>query len=127
MAAPTMTNKTGLTAPSDSIGSKKRPYPWFSMAILLVALVFFLLPIYVMVNNGLKDAVHVDVDTMWNVPDALGPGGFIAAWQQLSPNVFNRVVMVVPATCFSLLLSSINGYFLSKWKFRGSDVIFALL
>ncbi|MHB8625666.1 MAG: carbohydrate ABC transporter permease [Aggregatilineales bacterium] len=97
------------------------------MAILIAAFLFFLLPIYVMVDNGLKDALHVDVATMWNLPETPGLGGFVAAWQQLSPNVFNSIMMVVPATFLSLLLGSINGYFLSKWKFRGSNVIFALI
>jgi glucose/mannose transport system permease protein len=113
--------------PSSNKGKKKKAYPWFSMTILIAAFLFFLLPIYVMVDNGLKDALHVDVATMWNLPETLGLGGFVAAWQQLSPNVYNSVVMVVPATFLSLLLGSINGYFLSKWKFRGSDTIFALI
>jgi glucose/mannose transport system permease protein len=34
---------------------------------------------------------------------------------------------VVPATALSALLGSLNGYVLSKWKFRGANLIFALL
>ena len=35
--------------------------------------------------------------------------------------------MVIPATIGSSLLGAVNGYLLSKWKFRGSDVIFTLI
>ena len=33
----------------------------------------------------------------------------------------------IPATIGSSLLGAVNGYLLSKWKFRGSDVIFSLV
>ncbi len=106
-------------------GRKKRP--WFSMVVLTIALVFFLLPVYVMVINGLKDAQHVSLDTMWNLPETLGVGGFADAWQQLGPNLYNSLLMVIPATFLSAMVGAINGYFLSKWKFRGADVIFTVI
>lgn len=106
---------------------EKRRYPWFSIAILVVALIFFLLPVYVMVINGLKDAQHVSLSTMWNLPETWGAGGFVEAWKQLSPNLLNSLLMVIPATILSSLIGSINGYFLSKWKFRGSDTLFTII
>lgn len=97
------------------------------IAILLVAILFYLLPIYVMVNNGLKSAETVNLATMWNLPEALSLGGFQEAWNRLSPNMVNSVMMVVPATILSAIIGSINGYLLSKWKFRGADVLFTLM
>jgi glucose/mannose transport system permease protein len=35
--------------------------------------------------------------------------------------------MVIPAVLLSTALGAINGYVLSKWKFRGSEVMFALI
>ena len=35
--------------------------------------------------------------------------------------------MVVPAVVVSTLLGSLNGYVLSKWKFRGSETLFAFM
>src|SRR5215831_3160464 len=121
------TSDAQRATPSRNGGGKKNRYPLFSMALLTIAFLYFLLPVYVMLNNGLKDTLHVDVATMWNLPETLGLGGFGAAWQQLSPNLYNSIVMVIPATGISLLLGSINGYLLSKWKFRGSEVVFALI
>jgi glucose/mannose transport system permease protein len=35
--------------------------------------------------------------------------------------------MVIPEAILSALLGSLNGYLLSKWKFRGSNLIFSLI
>lgn len=105
----------------------KKPYPWFSVAALTLALIFYVLPVYVMVVNGLKDAQHVNLATMWSPPETLSAGGFLDAWKQLSPNLLNSVAMVLPATVLSSLVGSVNGYFLSKWKFRGSDTLFTVI
>src|SRR5258708_39513076 len=80
-----------------------------------------------MVVNGLKDSEHVNLKTMWNLPETLGWGGFEGAWQALGPNMLNSVFMVVPATILYSLLGSINGYFLSKWKLRFSETIFTII
>ncbi len=95
--------------------------------VLLTALVFYGLPIYVMVVNGIKAAQDVSLSTMWNLPTELAAGGFAEAWTRLSPNMRNSLVMVIPAAILSALIGSINGYIFSKWKFRGSEVLFALL
>jgi glucose/mannose transport system permease protein len=39
----------------------------------------------------------------------------------------NSVLMVLPAVAVSTFVGSINGYVLSKWKFPGSEFMFALL
>ncbi|MCC7448774.1 MAG: carbohydrate ABC transporter permease [Anaerolineae bacterium] len=105
----------------------RRRYPYFSIAVFVVAMIFFLLPVYVMVINGLKDAQSVSLAKMWNLPETLGLGGFEGAWKNLSPNLVNSLLMVIPATILSSVIGSINGYFLSKWKFRFSDTLFTII
>jgi glucose/mannose transport system permease protein len=105
----------------------KRGYSWFIWCVLLVAAAFYLLPIYVMVVNGLKDAESVSLSTMWNLPAKLSGDGFAGAWEKLGPNMQNSLRMVLPATILSALLGAVNGYLFSKWKFRGSDVLFTLM
>jgi glucose/mannose transport system permease protein len=94
---------------------------------LVLALLFYILPLYVMVVNGLKDAQNVSVATMWNLPSHLSGGGFVEAAQRLWPNMRNSFLMVIPATILSSFFGSLNGYLLSKWKFRGSDVLFTMM
>ncbi len=95
--------------------------------VLALALIFYALPIYVMVINGIKAAQDVSLATMWRLPSQFVLGGFAEAWARLSPNLRNSLVMVVPATILSALIGSLNGYLFSKWRFRGSEVIFAVL
>src|SRR5215213_10794388 len=99
----------------------------FYFALLAMA-VFYLLPVYLMVLTGLKPFNEVDLKTMWDLPTAgLRVENFIAGYQQLAPNLRNSLVMVIPEALLSSLLGSFNGYLLSKWKFRGSNVIFTLI
>jgi glucose/mannose transport system permease protein len=120
-----MATQTVVMPKRRSAGRKR--YPWLSISVLILALIFYMLPVYVMVVNGLKDPQEVNLSTMWNLPATLGLGGFGDAWKQLSPNILNSFAMVIPATILSSLLGSINGYFLSKWKFRGSDTLFTII
>jgi glucose/mannose transport system permease protein len=97
------------------------------VTLLLLAAAFYVMPIYVMVANGLKDNSYVSLATMWQLPRDLSGGGFADAFDRLRPNLWNSVRMVVPATIASALLGAVNGYLFSKWKFRGSDVLFTLV
>jgi glucose/mannose transport system permease protein len=45
----------------------------------------------------------------------------------LRPYFINSVLMVVPAVAISTLLGALNGYVLTKWKFRGDGIVFGLL
>ena len=107
--------------------SKGRLAHWLMMATLILALLFYLMPVYVMVINGLKEAQGVSLTTMWNLPKSFSGGGFGEAWQRLRANMFNSLIMVIPATIISSFFGSLNGYVFAKWKFRGSDVLFTLM
>jgi glucose/mannose transport system permease protein len=101
-----------------------------SMAyVALIALaLFFLLPVYLMLITGFKPFNQVDLKTMWALPTTgLHIDNFVAGFKQLAPNLSNSLVMVIPEAILSALLGSLNGYLLSKWKFRGSDLIFSLI
>jgi glucose/mannose transport system permease protein len=100
---------------------------WLMMAALVLALLFYLMPVYVMVMNGLKEAQGVSLTTMWNLPKSLSGGGFGEAWGRLRANMYNSLIMVIPATIISSFFGALNGYVFSKWKFRGSDVLFTLM
>jgi glucose/mannose transport system permease protein len=97
-------------------------------AILIALAMFYLLPIYLMLLTGFKAFNEVDLKTMWALPTGgLHIDNFIAGFKQLAPNLRNSLVMVIPEAILSSLLGSINGYILSKWKFRGADLVFTLI
>jgi glucose/mannose transport system permease protein len=45
----------------------------------------------------------------------------------LKRNFLNSVSFVVPAVVISTLIGAFNGYVLTMWRFKGSDVLFTLL
>jgi glucose/mannose transport system permease protein len=102
-------------------------------AILIAFAAFYLMPVYVLVATGMKSFAEVSLYRMWDPPLGLHFESFRRAWfggfgfEGISSNFFNSIYLTVPATILSAMLGSVNGYVLSKWKFRGSDVLFTLL
>lgn len=96
--------------------------------ILISLAAVYLLPVYLLVLTGIKPFNQVDLKTMWALPaGGLYIDNFIAGFKQLAPNIGNSLKMVIPEALLSSLLGSLNGYLLSKWKFRGSNLIFTLI
>ena len=46
---------------------------------LILALLFYLMPVYIMVANGFKESANVSLSTMWALPNSLQGGGFAEA------------------------------------------------
>ncbi|GAB4088141.1 carbohydrate ABC transporter permease [Hydrogenophaga soli] len=104
--------------------------------LLLVAALVFLAPLYVMLTTAFKDADEIRQGNLLAWPQHLNLEAWQRAWSQactgadcrgLQPYFWNSVQMVVPAVLLSTLWGAVNGYVLSLWKFRGSEVLFGLL
>lgn len=96
--------------------------------VLIALAVVYLLPVYLMLLTGFKPLNQVDLKTMWSLPTGgLRIENFIEGYRQLAPNLKNSLAMVIPEALLSSLLGSFNGYLLSKWKFKGSNLIFSLI
>jgi glucose/mannose transport system permease protein len=94
-------------------------------ALVLLALVY-LLPAYMTVVTALKLPAEISLPRSWDLPTAPNWAGFAEAVALLKPNFINSIVLTVCATLLSTVLGSINGYVFSKWKFKGSEVVFIL-
>lgn len=53
--------------------------------------------------------------------------GWIKAWDTVGGYFWNSVKITVPAVLISTLIGALNGYVLSMWRFRGSQLFFGLL
>ncbi|MBE3091083.1 MAG: carbohydrate ABC transporter permease [Actinobacteria bacterium] len=103
--------------------------------ILAIFSIFYIIPMYIMVVTGMKSFAEVSLDTMWNLPNSFNFNSFSLAWlgsikegfRGISGSFLNSVFLVVPATVISALFGSLNGYVLTKWQFRGSDLIFTMI
>jgi len=95
--------------------------------VLIIAAVFFLIPVYMVLVTSFKSIDQVSISTMWNLPTAFTLDSFQRAFERLTPNFLNSIVLVIPATALSAILGSMNGYVLSKWQFPGANIIFPLM
>ncbi|QSO51596.1 carbohydrate ABC transporter permease [Alicyclobacillus curvatus] len=92
--------------------------------LLVVFAALFLIPVYLLIMTSLKANSQVSLSQMWALPHPFGFSGLVQAWQQVAPDMMNSVYLAVSATVVVAILGAINGYALSKWKFRGSNVVY---
>ena len=105
-------------------------------AVLLVFVVYYLLPLFIMMVNSLKELDEIRGGNMLALPELVTIAPWLKAWNQaqigvqptgLAPYFLNSIKMVVPAVVISTLLGALNGYVLTKWRFRGDTLVFALM
>ncbi|WP_420003862.1 carbohydrate ABC transporter permease [Arenibacterium sp. LLYu02] len=104
--------------------------------VLLLFSLFYLLPLFVMVVNSLKPLEEITGGNMLSLPRDWTLAPWKSAWSSaqigveptgLRPYFLNSILMVVPAVAISTVLGALNGYVLTKWRFRGDTIIFGLM
>ena len=105
-------------------------------SILVVAAMYYLLPLYVMIATSLKDLDQVREGNIFAWPLRAGFDAWIKAWdtactglycEGLKVGFWKSVQITVPSVLASIAIASVNGYALSYWRFRGSEVFFTIL
>ena len=108
----------------------------FIYLVLLLFSLFYLLPLYVMAVNSVKPLDEITGGNMMNLPQTWTLEPWRQAWSAaqigveptgLRPYFLNSILMVVPAVVISTLLGALNGYVLTKWRFRGDTWVFGLM
>ncbi len=109
---------------------------FFIYLLLLLFCLYYLLPLYVMLVNSLKPLAEIQAGGMMALPGDWTTAPWASAWSTaqigveatgLKPYFLNSILMVVPAVAISTVLGALNGYVLTKWRFRGDTIIFGLL
>ncbi len=95
--------------------------------LLILAALFYLMPLYVIAVTSLKPVAEATLDNMWALPSRVSFAAYAKAAARLAPHFLNTLYLVVPATVISALIGSVNGYVLAKWRFRGADLLFTFL
>lgn len=95
--------------------------------ILIFFSLLFLSPIYVIIVTSLKPLGEVSLAEMWTLPTSIDFSSYVKAFSKLSPNLLNSFYLVIPATLLSALFGAMNGYVLSKWRFKGSETLFTII
>ncbi len=108
----------------------------FIYVTLLVFALFYLLPFFVMLVNSLKPLSEITGGNMMALPQDWNLAPWASAWSTaqigveptgLKPYFLNSILMVVPAVAISTVLGALNGYVLTKWRFRGDTILFGLM
>ena len=98
---------------------------------LLTSLVFFVLPLFIMINTSIKPIEEVRAGDMLALPlnPTLQP--WVDAWmaactgsvcEGLRPGFWNSVKILIPGTVVMIALGALNGYVLSFWRVKWADV-----
>jgi glucose/mannose transport system permease protein len=102
--------------------------------VLVVLAGLFLLPLYVVLTGSLKSFEEVGTTSIWALPTEPSLAAFSDSLQPplvnsggIASGLANSLTMTIPAVILSAMWGSITGYALSIWRFRGSELIFALI
>ncbi len=104
--------------------------------VLIFFVIYYLLPLYVMVVNSLKPLDEIRGGNLMALPQNWSLQPWRDAWSAaqigveptgLKPYFINSFKIVVPAVILSTIVGALNGYVLTKCRFRGANVVFALL
>lgn len=104
-------------------------------ALFLFAL-YFLAPIYVMVVASFKTLDEVRASSIIALPQVWTIEPWIKAWsgactgmncEGIKPYFIATFEIAIPAVILSVLIGSLNGYVMAKWRSRGADILFGML
>lgn len=118
------------------VGSRVSRWRLLIYVILGLAAVYYLMPLYVMIVTSLKTLPQINGGNLFSLPDPFTLRPWLSAWGNacigtnchgLHSYFLNSVSFTFPAVFLSTVLGSVNGYILTKWRFRGSELIFGLL
>jgi len=104
--------------------------------VLIVAAIYYLLPLYVMVVTSLKGLEEVRLGNIFAPPLEVTFEPWVKAWtsactglycEGLKVGFFNSVFITVPSVIVSIAIGSVSGYGLANWRFKGSEIFFTIL
>ncbi len=96
----------------------------------------YLFPGLIVLSNAFRSYPEVARHGFIALPRSLSLEAWQHAWTQMcvsgtcagiAANFYNSVRITLPATLISTAIGALNGYVLSKWRFRGADLIFGAM
>lgn len=96
----------------------------------------YIAPLAVVILNSFRTNPEISATGMIALPNQLRPDAWLKVWNSyclngrcegMAENFWNSVYMTIPATAISTMLGALNGYILSKWRFKGSNTLFTLM
>ncbi|NBR39354.1 MAG: carbohydrate ABC transporter permease [Alphaproteobacteria bacterium] len=119
-----------------NVSIKRLVLRWLLYAILALFAIYYMLPLFVMVTTSLKSLEEIRTGSLISLPRDVTFQAWVTAWsgacsgikcEGLRPYFWNSVIMAVPAVLISTFIGALNGYAVAQWRFRGANLIFALI
>ena len=119
-----------------------RPRPFFTptriiiYGIIIVAALYYLLPLYVMIMTSVKGLPEIRLGNIFAPPLEVTFEPWVKAWTSactgltcngLAPGFWNSVKITLPSTVVSVFVAAVSGYALVNWRFKGSEFFFTCL
>ena len=104
--------------------------------VLIVFVLYYLLPLFVMITTSLKSLEEIRTGSLVSLPRNITFEAWGTAWSSactgiqcegLRPFFWNSIFIAIPAVLISTLIGALNGYVVAQWRFRGANIIFALM
>ena len=104
--------------------------------VLILFSIYYLFPLFVMVTTSLKSLTEIREGSLISLPRVVTFDAWNYAWNEACVGVecsgiktffWNSVRMAIPAVLISTILGALNGYALTKFRFKGANIIFAML
>lgn len=108
----------------------------FLYAILITFCLVYMMPLVVMVMTSLKTLPDIKAGNIMSLPQEWVFDAWYKAWGGACTGItcegvkgyfWNSFQMVIPAVVVSTLIGAFNGYVVTKWQFKGSNLFFSLL
>ncbi|MBO3839391.1 MAG: carbohydrate ABC transporter permease [Thermoproteota archaeon] len=100
---------------------------YVAICIILAFFAFvYLLPFWTVLTTALKDDVSVILTNPIEPPPSPTLEPFVKAFNEIKRALYNSLMFTTFATIFSSIIGSLNGYILSKIRFKHSDIFFLL-
>ncbi len=96
-------------------------------AVLIFAVLLYLVPLVVMLLTSFKTPEDISTGNLLSWPTVVTGIGWVKAWATVDGYFWNSIKITVPAVLVSTAIGALNGYVLSMWRFRGSQLFFGLL
>ena len=118
-----------------SASRKRTFYRWLLFMVLGLFAIYYLAPLYVMIITSLKSMEEIRQGNLMTLPGEIIFDSWKTAWSGrdydagnvfLRPFFWNSIKMVVPAVAISTFFGALNGYALTKWRFKGDNLLFLL-
>lgn len=99
------------------------------MTLVVAILLLWLAPLFAIMLTSVRTASDIATGNLWGWPTAFGlVDNYFGVFTQAPMARFfvNSLLITVPSVVFVLALSTLAGFVLSKFTFRGSMVLFAI-